>query len=224
MALISEKFNFLFILNPRTASTAIADLLQNQFDAIFIPKKNIINSKGIIEVQSKHSTINELLKSNLLAIDYVNNIFKFVTVRNTFDSIVSLWAKKKYDYVPLLNNPNSFVNRLNGYRDDMIFIRDHTFSEWIQERFSNKKNINTQLKFTEYVDKIIRYENLNEDFSEVLNIISGSTINESDIIIPKINVTQGRKHKNYRSYYNNDSRKIIEDAFSEELKVLGYSF
>jgi hypothetical protein len=64
-------------------------------------------------------------------------------------------------------------------------------------------------------DKIIKFENIN---SELLELFSSFGFN---IEVIKRNSTN---HKHYREYYDDISRKLVEEHFIEDIKCFDYKF
>ena len=72
------------------------------------------------------------------------------------------------------------------------------------------------------VNSIIKYE---DDIEEQMkNIIS--KIFSKNIIskMPKVNISKERKHKDYKIYYNDETKKIVEKLQSKTLQKFGYQF
>ena len=227
MAIICRQYNLLFIMTPRTACTALGEVLCKQFGGEFLPQKDIVDSQGFIRVQKKHSTLTELLQNKLLTAEEVASFLKFTCIRNPFDNLVSIYIKKRYKYQPLLSDPSSWVHRIPHYAQDMEFCKNHSFDEWIIKHYS--KGVIKRIlclkpsmynEYTKGVDIIIRYENINIDFQNVLKKI-GISFNSS---IPVINRTDERLNADYRSHYSKLSKKLVEFVLYNDLKSYGYVF
>jgi hypothetical protein len=112
-------------------------------------------------------------------------------------------------------------------------MRDNpiSFTKWVQQAYGPKKNTyyyNKPKMFlpqSEWikdehgnilVDKILKFENLNDDFVKMTKFLGLKNIS-----LPKINTT---KKVDYRDYYNDSTKKIIEDWFSEDIRLFNYSF
>jgi len=65
------------------------------------------------------------------------------------------------------------------------------------------------------VDFVGAYEDLAGDFSEVARVIGIQTE------LPHINSSV---HKDYRTYYNERTRAIVEEHFQPDIERFGYSF
>ena len=131
MAIICRQHGLLFIMTPRTACTAVGDLLCTHYGGEFIPSEDILDSHGFIAVQKKHSTLPELIKHKVLAPKEAKSLLKIAAVRNPFDSLVSLYFKQRLKYQPLLGDPSSWVNRSVKYADHMRYAQAHSFNEWV---------------------------------------------------------------------------------------------
>ena len=135
MAILCRKYNLLFIMTPRTACTAVGELLLKQYGGKYLPEEDILDQNGTYLVQKKHCTLSELLKYNIISKDYADSLTKFTTVRNPFDNIVSLFIKKKFKYKPLLDDPDSWVYKLKDYVSDMKYAQNHSFDAWIFKNY-----------------------------------------------------------------------------------------
>lgn len=223
MAVISDEHDYLFVMAPRTACTALGNLLVEELDGRWIPPEDILDDDGHILVQRKHSTVPDLVDNGVIPIDRARELFKFTTVRNPFDSLVSLWVKKRGRYQELLDDPDSFVNRIPGFADDIRFVRDHTFTEWIDREFGDildGRPRHLYSSFINSVDHIMKFERLQQDFDEVVREHLGL---DRRVEIPVHNTTDERDPE-YRDYYTPKARRIVERVFRADLERFGYRF
>jgi len=224
LAIISYKKRFIYLLNPRTASTATGQALRKATEAYFVPARDIEDKQGKIVVPRKHTTIKQLREHEIVPEETLQAFFKFVTVRNPFDSLVSAWSKKVHDYSHLLDDPDSWVHKSPNYAEGLRRAVGSTFAEWIAEQYDHKfksgRGASMNRNFIRDVDHVLRYETLEEDFREV----AGHLDMGADIEIPRSNVTKGRRQKDYRSYYDEKTREIVASVFREEIDTLGYEF
>ena len=227
MAIICRKYNLLFIMTPRTACTAIGELLCERFGGEFIPSHDIVDSRGVILVDKKHSTLSDLLKHKILTPEEAKSLVKVAAVRNPFDSLVSLYFKQRSKYQPLLGDPSSWVNRLPGYAKSMRYARAHSFNRWVL-RVSYRKLIKRLLGFrpsmfadhTHGVDMVMRYESIESDLSEVFR--KAGMGSKADI--PVVNRTNERDNSDYRSFYSRVAELTVTLAYSGDLRMYGYRF
>lgn len=227
MAIICRKYKLLFIMTPRTACTAIGELLCNQYDGEFLPGEDILDCRGFISVQKKHSTLSQLLSHNLLTESQAKSLLKVAAVRNPFDSLVSLYFKQRLKYQPLLADPSSWVHRLPGYAESMRYAGTHSFDRWVL-RASYKKVIKRVLgvrssmfaDHTNGADAIIRFESMEEDLKKAFNRVGIDW--KADI--PNVNRTDERTDRDYRSFYSRSAALAVAAAYSYDLKTYGYRF
>jgi len=146
----------------------------------------------------------------------------FVVVRNPFDSLVSLWTKKKFAYAELAKSDEFFGNKIPNFTDDMAYIQEHTFSEWATNVFIPKYPAggghSMHRKFVAGVNHILKFENLQAEFDGLMRELK---IDIPDI--PVINKTSGKK-KDWRSYYDDAAIDAVGTCFSKDLERFGYSF
>jgi len=214
-------------MTPRTACTAIGELLCEHYGGQFVPAEDIFDSHGRILVEQKHSTLSQLIQNKLLTRKEVQSLLKVATVRNPFDSLLSLYFKKRFKYQPLLSDPVSWVSRSPRYIADMKYCQTHSFNEWILKGYSRKilkKFLGFRsLLFWEYtqgMDVILRYERIEEDLKEVF--YKAGIVWKADI--PTVNRTEERTDGDYRCCYSRLAAFVVGFACSYDLKTYGYQF
>jgi hypothetical protein len=214
-------------MTPRTACTAIGELLCERFFGEFIPPDDILDSRGLILVDKKHSTLSDLIKHKLLTREQANSLLKVAAVRNPFDSLVSLYFKQRSKYQPMLGDPTSWVSRLPGYAKNMRYARAHSFNRWVL-RVSYRKLIKRLLglrpsmfaEHTRGVDVVMRYESIEADLSEIFRKAGMGC--KADI--PVVNRTYERANWDYRSFYSRLAELAVTLAYSGDLEMYGYRF
>jgi hypothetical protein len=227
MAIICRKYNLLFIMTPRTACTAIGELLCEHYGGEFLPAEDILDSRGFISVQKKHSTLPELLAHNLLTAHEAKSLLKVAAVRNPFDSLVSLYFKQRLKYQPLLADPTSWVHRTPGYTKSMRYAQTGSFNTWVF-RMCYRKIVKRLLglhgsMFADYTtgaDEVIRFESMEEDLKKAF----GRAGIPWKVDIPTVNRTDERTDCNYRSFYSQPATLVVATAYSYDLKTYGYRF
>jgi hypothetical protein len=225
MAILCPRYSLLFIMTPRTASTAIGGLLLTQFGGEYIPAKDILDSRGRISVQRKHTTLSQLIQHGLLTVSESESLLKVAAVRNPFDSLVSEYLKKRFTYNPLLSDPSSWVNRLPRYAEDMRYCQTHSFNAWIF-RMCSKKIIKRLLgdqpsmftDFTGGMDVVMRYESIEKDLGDVFK--RAGILSKAEI--PVVNRTAEKNDRDYRSFYSWPAALMVRCAYSYDLKTYSY--
>jgi hypothetical protein len=227
MAILCPAHSLLFIQAPRTGCTAIERLLLERFGGESVPPSDILGPDGFIRIQRKHCSIRQLVTTGLIPDDYESRYTTVTTVRNPFDSLVSMYVKKRETYQRRLNEPDAWMYKVRGYIEDMEFCRTHSFEEWVVKRYAVRP-IERLLgrghralygRYTDGVQIVMRFERLQQDFEAMMRGVGVI----GDVTIPNVNATRQRERA-YQSYYTPRARRIVEYVFQGELALYGYSF
>jgi hypothetical protein len=140
-----------------------------------------------------------------------NKYFKFAFVRNPYEQVVSdyLWRKRK------TGKDISFINYLKLVKNNKTISSIISSSAY----YSNWKmiSINDQI----VVDQIGRYENLEENFLEIINHIG---INANIKLSKQKNNPHNPQKENYKRFYGKEEKKLVDQLFQKEIFQLGYNF
>lgn len=204
--IISDRYKYLFVELPRTASTAIAGELRTNYAGY-----------GILQ---KHSTYEEFLR---IASPEQKKYFVFSCIRHPMDDVVSVYFKVKNDHRSLYTDPIKV-----GSRDPLLrLLGDRRF------RFLRKTNADFPTFFLKFYkipynrwtelshhrfNFIIRYENLQEDFSKVLQLLNIPQKRE----LPVANKTA--RDRDFFSYYTPDTTARAKRVFGPFMQKWGYEF
>jgi hypothetical protein len=155
----------------------------------------------------KHAPAIDIL--NYLGAKRYHDYFKFIFIRNPFDLVVSL-------YFYIKQSPNHINHNQ---------VIQMTFGDFVKWHLN--KNPPLQVDFLRHpeskeviVDYIGRFETLNNDLVQIQRILKI----EEPIGAQHLNPSAKRKKKDYRSYYDVESRKMVSTYFKEDLVLLGYEF
>jgi chondroitin 4-sulfotransferase 11 len=185
-----KNTNYVFIHINKTAGTSIVDVIGKPF--------------------RKHLTVKDVI--NVIGQQKWDEAYTFTVIRNPWDKVVS-----QYKHAIKMNSNNMAKKSIEFKdwvactygepKDPFYYGRAQMFFpqvEWL-------KNFQGKID----VDKIIRFENLNEGINEVFNTLA------IDSDLPHLNET----HKtNYRDFYDNESKQIISEWFHEDIQVFEYTF
>lgn len=227
MAIVCRPHRLLFIMAPRTGCSTVGKVLVESFDGVFIPAESVLDDRGFARVPRKHTALRELLDHGFLTPDERRSLFVFTTVRNPFDSLVSLYSKLKHKHQSHLHDPQSWIHQLEGFKEDIEYCQEHTFTEWIEKKYKpawlaklrgrGKRGVYN--RYTRDADFIMRFERLQADFERALSEVG--LVQKP--LLPAFNLTATRD-KDYRTYYDQRSRRIVEYVFERELAHFGYQF
>jgi hypothetical protein len=226
MAIICHEYNMLFIMTPRTACTALGSALISELNGKFIPSQDILDAKGFFKVQRKHCTLRDLLDNRIISKAQADELFKFTTVRNPFDTLVSRYEKLHSKYQPLLDDLDSWIHQVPGFVDNMQYCLTHSFDTWIRKTYLKTaikrllgRKPSMYRQFTTGMNAILHFEHLQKELDE----LSAKATHHFKILIPRINTTKERS-ADYRKYYSTTSRQLIQFAFKDDLKHYDYRF
>jgi len=216
--LISHSHQFIFFHVAKVAGISIRKALSNYVEEpdyfrIKRPAK-FINDKinplyTMWESALLHATVTktrEELDENMF-----NHYYKFAFVRNPWDLQVSMYhfilREPEHIHYQRVKSMGSFANYL-----EWVAVTKKPFPKGAA-KFQKETLCDNSGKVL--VDFVGRYENLHEDFLYIcqqLNI---------QAIMPHLNKSQ---HKNYQSYYNQNTQKLVEDHFKDDIALFGYTF
>lgn len=192
VAVLSRSNRYLFIMAPRTGCTAVGDQLVKNFGGQWFPPENYTDAMGKVLVERKHSTLRGILEHGLLSEPELSELTVLTSVRNPFDSVVSLWHKQANAYQPLLDDPNTFIHRMPGFKASVIYARDHDFPQWVEYQYGHLRGERPRHLYAQFLfraNTIMKFERLHEDFNTFLrekNIVT------SEQTIPIMAPTVGR--------------------------------
>lgn len=206
--LLSYSHRFIFIHNYRVAGTSIRKSLDKYVRRPLL--RRIFEKIGLGNKLSHHKwkTFPAHIKANelrrILPADLCDTFYKFAFVRNPWD-----WQVSLYHY--MLKNKSHWQHRLISAMK--------SFNEYIVWRVNEdkvlQKDFVTDSEGTMIVDFVGRYENLSNDFLQVCKVLNIAAS------LPHINKSS---HMNYRSYYSAETRNLVEENFSEDIELFGYTF
>ena len=163
-----------------------------------------------------------------------NEYFKFTVVRNPWDLLVSylyfkfgplywrdVWWRGRRPFEFLLNLPRAF--RLHRLRSEFRRGRRKESVEAIlRERLFGPVEQIPQFYFSRgelYADRVIRFENLQQDYDEVCK-----RLGFPPRFLPRINTRQRPGSTDYRDYYTEYSREHVADLCRALTSEFGYRF
>ena len=138
--------------------------------------------------------------SGYVAGDIPEGYYSFAFVRNPFSAVVSAWIPTKFKHFDQFVEHEIFTG--------VEIVGSHTQMGWLADEAGNL-----------LVDCVGRYENLAQDFYEVVGKIGVPLM-----ILPKRNITKDKVHDSYREYYSPVSRRMVEKKYKKDLDFFGYEF
>jgi len=222
--IISHKYKFIFIKTRKTAGTSIEIYLSQYCDDNDIVTPITLNQAALGD-KIKHEPrnfgdfeahIGAGKVKGRVSEEVWKNYFKFAFDRNPWDTMVSFYLQKS-----VVRNPKL---RIFGTFDEFVHgCENGTYKFPINFKMYSKKG-------EVLMDFIGRFESLEKDFKYVCDKV-GIPFEKNQLVHArgkfrkkKSGSSPSDKKKEYSSYYTEETRKIVEKAFEEEINLLGYSF
>lgn len=185
-----EKRDFVFIHIPKTGGTSIVSIFGEAFQ--------------------KHNTAREVI--DIIGRKRWDEVYKFSVVRNPWDRAHSYYKfRVKLNQQKMRTRPISFKDYVactyGEPKDPFYYYRAKNFMpqvDWLKDEHGVID-----------MDRIIRFENLQEGFREVAEELGIPSE------LPHINKT---KETNYRDFYDDETRRIIGEWHAEDIEYFGYEF
>jgi hypothetical protein len=230
--IISHKYRFIFIKTFKTASTSIEVFLSNHcadgdilttitpfvephkarnYAGFFNPVSDLLyfHSRGLLSINNiklvmKHWLRRQKFYNHLpaslvkqrISNEIWNDYYKFCVVRNPWDLTLS-----------------HYYYRYQG---------KITFDEYIRKgNFRNNYHMYTDLNGHPILDKVIKYEVLEDSLGKVFGYLGIPFDGTLDV---KAKSGSREDRRPYQEIYSNEQKIIIEEVFEKEIKMHGYSF
>lgn len=143
----------------------------------------------------------------------VNDCYKFTFVRNPWDKLVSWYFYHKSQKIYKPKTVEGFQSWVRNNCPHHWVSIDNTkwkgnnplaCSEWL----TNSHNI--------HMDFIGRMENIDNDFKAICEAAG-----VVDVKLPHVNKSS---HEHYAEYYDDETRQLVAEAYSEDINRFGYTF
>ena len=215
--MISKQKKFLFIHVPKTGGNSIQNILRvySENDIVALSK----HQDGVerFEVRSrdynitKHSTLSHY-KSVLDPKTY-RSLFKFATIRNPWDRMVSFYFSPHRGITDW--DRNDFLTLISSVPPLHDYIYTKSFFEKGLSMIGMYKTIGAH-KIGRDINFLVRFERLSDDFRLVCE-----KLDIPYFPLPKRNSSN---HVHYSKYYDDKLKEIVRQKFLEEITFGNYHF
>ncbi|MEA1989603.1 MAG: sulfotransferase family 2 domain-containing protein, partial [Pseudomonadota bacterium] len=146
-----------------------------------------------------------------IGIDKWNSKLKFAIVRNPWDKVVSHYHYRvKTNQTQLRDKPIPFKEWVKlTYGEQVPFYFNHP------EMFIPQLDWITDKEGNIIVDEVIRFENLEQEFHDVMKKLS------LNLYLPHVNST---KRGSYRDYYDEETAEIVRSWFMRDIEYFKYTY
>lgn len=214
--MISLQYNFLFIHVPKTGGNSIQSILADYSEDQLTATKEHQDGVERFKIQNKtynlkkHSKLSRYKK--LLDADLYQQLFKFATIRNPWDKMISHYfsphrGTDKWDreeFVLLVNNAATLQD----------YVTLPSFRDRLEKHFGLPAR---PRPLDRDIDCLIRFENLNDDFNKACKKIGLPDV-------PALPVRNRSTRKHYSRYYDDELRDIVGKKFMNEIEYGDYEF
>jgi len=181
----------------------------------------------------QHNSFDEqsCIAANLTFLEDLNQeqrtrFYIFTFVRNPWDRAVSCWAMFNDRHRLFFTKHRAFEEFVDIVCDPSIDINrqphHHTRHEWITSHECMKWHVHPAASYISYfknnglpVDFIGRFENFQQDWKKVSNILGITAI------LPHENKSE---HDHYSIYYNKKTRQKIAELLKDDIVMFNYQF
>ena len=136
---------------------------------------------------------------------YWSNYFKFSIVRNPFDLMISLYSKSR---------PNKDMEEITFKEYIMLCDRFKSLN-WEHPLNRIQLPLHKNLLHMQFIGK---FENIEQDWgtiSKMLKIKCSWT---------REKLHENKRDKNYRKYYDEETKELVQNLFAEDLERYNYEF
>lgn len=197
--MISKSKGIIFFDITKTGGTSVIESL----------------SDAIPDCAGKHHTVQNIAAhrpySTHISEDELADFFKFTFVRDPYDRLVSCYLWGQSDYHPFYKGM-SFIQFV-----DYALEEEHELDEHLRLMPMHKwlMDVNGDLR----VDFIGRYENLQEDYDRLCDLIC---VPRSRLGVINTGVHHSGRVDSYESYYDDNTRRKVGELYALDFELFSY--
>ena len=212
---VSHKLRCVFVHVPKTGGTSIETALglfgpwqeENRETMFGLVRSPDLLARGLGSAFLQHLSMQELL--DVHAPQALAGYFSFGVVRNPWDRMVSVYRR---------TDPN-LLERASAQGIELAGL---AFGEFLERSAAlSHAHLAEQSRFLcdasgrTLVDFVARFETLAEDFRKVCERLGAQAT------LPRLNTSQ---RDDYRAYYDERSRALVERRYRRDIERFGYAF
>jgi len=215
---ISHDKRVLFIHVPKTGGTTISKILGIPNEKTLNPKdlvsqrRYLVGDLGLHE-KLRHLTYDEILEGHFFPKKTIDSYFKFGFVRNTWDRFISGYCHDMGVWYPNITDHRFGVEDLERYLHQEV--NQFFWRPQVRYIYSGGRCA---------MDFVGRFENMESDWIRLCDMIGLKSQTKSLIRVIRVRHGSKRRHKDYRRYFNDDTRKFVAKIYQEDIETFGYKF
>ncbi|MFQ5644648.1 MAG: hypothetical protein ACE5FQ_13270 [Thiogranum sp.] len=205
--IISHKYRFIFIKTVKTASTSIEVYLSDKCgdEDVFTPIHPSVSPHRARNYAGFYNHMPSCELKTMLADEVWDGYFKFCVERNPWDKVLSLFH---------------MLNYRSGF--------ELSFDQFLSEE---NRELEKTLNYPRYmdaagkaliVDRVIRYENLDQELGEVFERLDIPYEGSLNVYAKTEMRTEDRLP--YNEVYTDSQRHLVQRLFRKEIDLHGYVF
>ena len=205
--MISHQHKCIFIHIPKCGGTSIENLIwpepRSEADLWMGFKDkyhNAYQTGGLQHLFAIHVR-------DIVGKETFDDYFKFTIVRNPWEKAVS-----QYFYMRQRPDLRAFIgmNENDSFKKYLELIQTKQHVQW-EPQYKFIYDENGELM----VDYVGRLETIDEDVQYIFNRLG---------VQGKIAHANATRHQHYSAYYDEETKKIVDDLYGDDVRLLGYSF
>lgn len=163
------------------------------------------NTSSQVTKSTKHHSL------QALELKYGKFDFSFAVVRNPWDWCVSWYFFSRDRALRRIDHPKNKGKFSLEYNQQILNKFEKGFEYFIETTM-----LKDQLHRTVGIDYIIKLENINEDIKLIRT--------KFNITAPMPYINTSSRARNYRDYYNDNTKQIVQTKFETDISAFGYKF
>ena len=232
---ISHKYKYIFLAKPKSASSTMRQLLDSYCDVKHTPFKKLKEKNLLGKEFYAHMPISEVQEVFKEKQWDINEYSPFVTVRNPFTRIVSVYA-----HVNRIQHPRFFENH-NGKKQSKKSSKEPwTFKEFTKALLENNeidlfpKYKNSKWLYYAVKDHFHFIDNNNPPPVKTFRVEDGlepilDYLKSLGVPVPSRHLVEDRNQtdyngKTYHDHYNDETYNIVKNYYKKEIKYFNYKF
>jgi hypothetical protein len=213
--MLSIQYRFLFIHVPKTGGNSIQTILKKYSEDRIVTPSEWQDGRERFEVSNcdfpfdKHCPLWKYKKH--LAPDLYAQLFRFATIRNPWEMMVSLYFSPHQRRTSW--DRDLFARQISNVHRPRWYLRDTLpGTRLAKDGARDSESLPPMWK----VDQVMRFENLQHDFDQAC-----STIGIEREQLPHYNRSN---REDYQKYYDSELIELVANKFSDVVSYGGYKF
>lgn len=215
--LLSHRYKFLFVHIAKTGGTSVRAALNHLRwrDPSYYLSFPAHKVSGLVGHRlglkfPRHAHI--IAAKEMLPAPYFDSLYKFAFVRNPWDLQISSFHHIRRERPDAMNGIDDFNDFMRWKFDP-----ERPYQYHIDTSLSLQSDYLVDLHGTVLTDFIGRYENLADDYSEVIDRLSLP-------VKPLPHKRKASDRGSYKEYYQPEVVDLVSQHFARDIELLGYQF